>query len=347
MSYSVPGPKRDNYWVMRIVPPPAERAASAPKFPVKSDRVQAAGMSGPPIEHLARVNEERMAALRAQDEQLARASLREVVTDLTFLLDSATRHVWQSGGKHTSKQVKEIITRDIAASVAAELPLLEVADLLDLPREQVAAALQSLCAQGAMDAASRDVALEQIRLLRAQLQLVVATEDHSLLDRLVAFIVKITHALAVAAAAATAGTLVVGGTPVSAVVVKALIIALVTKALQEAGKVIQDKRSTGNPYPAVREALADLTAELASFTITPATEPAYTHERPVLQIRLLVKTFKTQQALISTEWDGKVLCWEVLAELAHDIGRLSDSNASELGQVLRKLRAVQGQVPTC
>lgn len=346
MSYSAPGPRRDVSWVVRRVQPPVERSASAPRSPLEPQQAQSAGTGSPTIDHLLRANEKRRAALRAEDEQLARAALFDVAADLGILLDSATMRVWQSGGKHARKKVKKIVKRDLAASVAAALPLAEIADLLELPGERVEVALRSLRAEGAMDSAAQDAALEQIRFLRAQLQLVVETQNHSLLDRLVAFIVNFAQALAIAAAAAAAGTLVVGGSPVPTEVIKALIIALVTMSLHGATKAVREKRSARNPYTVARETLADLSAELASFASTPGKRPAYALEQPILRIRLLVKTCKAQQALIEIQWEGKAICWDVLGELAGCLGQPSDGHAGELGQVLRKLRAVQSGIPS-
>lgn len=282
-----------------------------------------------------RANDERLAALRAQDDQLARAALRSVVDDLSLLLDSATRQVMQSGGQHTRKQVKKLAKKNLATATAAELPLAELADLLNVPREQVEIALQSLRTDGGMDLASREAALRQIRQLRAQLQLVVAKDDHSLLDKLVKFIVKIAQALAIAAAAAAAGTLAVGGKSIPFEVVRALIIALITVALKDAAAAIDQHRATSDSHETARETLADVTAELASFTSAAGTRSAYELERSILRIRLLVKTFKAQQALLEVEWDGKPICCEILS------GLVTQTSSDELELALRKLRTVQ------
>ncbi|MGH3848855.1 MAG: hypothetical protein ACRDRT_04000, partial [Pseudonocardiaceae bacterium] len=263
--------------------------------PQKLRDTQSTDTGEPPFDHLMWANEERLAALRAENEQLARSALREVVGDLDMLLDSATAHVWRSRNTRDRKQIKKIAKRNLAASTVAELPLGEIADLLDVPREQVEMALRSLRVQGALDAGTRDAALRQIRFLRAQLQLVEATEDHSLLDKLVAFIVKFAMALAIAVAATVTGTLAVGDRLVENLVMNAAVVALVTMALQSATAAIRERRNERNPYAATRGALAELNAELANFASTIGTRSAYALERPVGRIRLLVKTYKAQQ----------------------------------------------------
>ena len=182
-------------------------------------------------------------------------------------------------------------------------------------------------------------------MLRAKLRLTERTQDHSLLDRLVAIIIKIAQAVAIAVVATAAGTLATGGILFPAEVVNAGAIALVTIALQNAATAIRTRRSEHNPATATRKVLVGLNSELANFISTPRTTSAYAYELPVGRIRLLVKAYKVQQALIENRWENKVMCWNVLDDLVWQLSRRSDTNAGELEQILRWLRAVQDQAP--
>jgi hypothetical protein len=342
MSYSVPGPGGDNFGIGRVEQPSVDRGA-----PIVASRQTPAGSSGePPVDHLMRANQERLAALQAENEQqLARSALVEVVADLDTLLDSATSHLVQSGFSRTRKQVrKKFVRDDLAASMVAALPLVEIADLLDVQREQVEEVLRTLRASGALDAATRDEALKQIRYLRKQLRLVEANDDHPLLDRLVALIVRVTQALAVAVATTATSTLAIGGRVVETVLVQAAVTALVTLALQSAATAVREKRRRRDPYVATGEALTSLSSELANFA-TIASTPAYALEWPVGRIRLLVKTYRAQQALIDIRWDDKEICWTVLAELVACLRESSKVDGDGLARSLGRLRAVQGQLP--
>lgn len=349
MSYSAPGPRRDHREARSdpssAKPPPVGSPSQVwvARPTPHSDR--SVGEGEPMLDHLMRVNEERLAALHEENEQLARSALHEVVADLDSLLDSTMSHVWPSRSSRTRKHVKKIVKQDLAVSTAAALPLGEVADLLDMRREQVDAVLRILRKQGAVDAGTRDAALREISQLRGQLRLVEATEDHNLLDRLMGFLVGIAQALAIAGAATVTGTLAIGEHLVDTLVVKAAIIGLVTKALVSAMIAIRDRRHRRDPYTIARDSLADLIAELATFSSGVGTEAAYELQWPVGRIRLLVKSYKTQQAMLEITWGNKALCWNALSELALLVGHSPNIHAAEFGELLHKLRAVQGQVP--
>jgi hypothetical protein len=135
-------------------------------------------------------------------------------------------------------------------------------------------------------------------------------------------------------------TLAVGEQLTDTIVVKAAIIALVTMALHETAASIRDRRAASNPYTVTRDALADLIAELAHLTSTSNTKPAYPHQIPVSQIRILAKTYKVQKALINIRWKDKATCWNILGELAVYLNSSPRIDEDELKTLLYKLRAI-------
>lgn len=301
--------------------------------------------AGAAIDRLLTTNEERVVALQAGNTRLARSALREVAADLQDLLTEAAAQLAGSRDQQIRQHVKTIVKRDLAASTAAALPLHEIADLLDIDRRQVTVVLDSLHTQGGLDEATRLAGLREIQHLRQQLRSAVQTEDHSLLDRLVSFIVKIAQAVAIAVATAATSTLAVGDGLVTSAAVKAAVVALVTLALESAATAIRDRRNERNPYTVARDALADLTAELERIRTPLGTEPAYAFERPVSQIRTLVKIYKAQQALIEIQWTNKAVCWNTLGYLAIHLAHSTDTSAESLNRLLRQLQAVQLDFP--
>lgn len=127
---------------------------------------------------------------------------------------------------------------------------------------------------------------------------------------------------------------------VSRVAVTGWVIALVTMALHETAASIRDRRAASNPYTVTRDALADLIAELAHLTSTSNTKPAYTHQIPVSQIRILAKTYKVQKALINIRWKDKATCWNILGELAVYLNSSPWIDEDKLKTLLYKLRAI-------
>lgn len=359
MSYSTPDPKHGGgFWEHlreRIereldtrtsdLSPETEQIQSA-----ETVQVQSAGTGGkPPFDHLIKANDERWAALRAEDDELARYALQEVVADLDMLLDSAKAHLSGRAFDHKDHKyrgrIKKIVKDDLAARTVAALPLGEIAEFLDLPRDDVDTVIEQLRTRGAMEDTVLYTALAQIEQLRVQLRTIVETEDHALLDSLVSFLIKIAQALVIGVAANATATLVVGEQVVATVVVRAVVAGLVTLALQSAATTIREWRSEHNPSDVAREALANLTTELASVVAMTAALSTDPHEWPITRIRLLVKTCNAQQALIDVQWKHKSICWNVLGELALSLGQSSPIDGAEFQQKLLKLRAIQDKAP--
>ena len=342
MSYSSPGPN-DGFWIRPPKKPPIsapapKRPRQEPVSPQKPQLTESTSANDPTLDRLIKTNETRLAAIQKGDRRLARAALDGVVADLDALLDSAAAHLRQSGKvgpKHAAKTLK----KNLALSVVAALPMSEIADLLDLPREQVADALiESL--KSSFDAAEvRDAALARIDYLREQLQVANANKDHSLLDKLITAIAKVVQAIAIGVAATAASTFAKGEDTTSGLVTGAVVTALVTLALQSAVTATIERRKARDPYRTAQDALADLSSELMNAASKPGL-PAYAFEATADRIRLLVKTCKAQQALLDVRWKHKVECWNALSALASYLGQSSELSTDRLRQSFDKLRAV-------
>lgn len=356
MSYSTPGPQRRD--ILSFLTPrrnehsaveqarhEAERLSTrGPRAPredgavsrVRPPKSQGTALGAPPaLRSLFDHEQVRVDARGAGDTHLADRALREVVGDLNDLLDTAAAHVRRSGRGRSRQRVKDAIPGLVAIGGLSALPLDEVADLLDLPRDEADAALATLFKDGGISPAERHGTLRRIEELRAQLRQVELTRDHTLLDRLVGFIAKIALMVAVAVAAAPLGALAVGD-PVIDEVVKAGVIALVAVALQYAADSVRDRHRRRDPYTVAREAHEALLTEL------PAAEaledvPAYDGEHTVIRTRLSIRCSAARMASIPLVWSDKRRYWEILDEIADALDRRSPGT---LTHVRRKLRTL-------
>jgi hypothetical protein len=233
-----------------------------------------------------------------------------------------------------------VVTRDLAASTVAMLPLEDVADLLGMPRHHVETALHVLRTTGAPDPTMQAHALAKLQNLQAQLHNAKATNDHALLDTLIPRVTAIIQALTIATTATVTATLAVGEHLMDTTIMKAAIITLVTLALNETVTSIRARRTQSNPYTVTREALADLIIELANLTSNLHIEPAYPHQIPVSQIRILVKTYKIQKFLLDIQWKDKAVCWNILGDLAAQLSRASNVDEDERKILLGRMRAI-------
>ncbi|MEV6874506.1 hypothetical protein [Amycolatopsis sp. NPDC051128] len=280
------------------------------------------------IEH----EQARTAARLANDRKLADDALRTVVGDLDILLGQAEAQLRLSDRGRARQTVKEAVPRFVAISSLAALPLAEVADILNLPATDVSTVTDSLIRHGGLSPAERHDALTGIELLRKQLRQVEITKDHSLLDRIIRFIVKVGVLLGIAAGSALPAALAVGDTIVKEVV-KAAITALVALALQRTVRGVlahgDDLRTTAR---AAHTALVD---ELSVITALCDT-PAYEGEHTVLRVRLAVRCAIARIATTSVPWNRKQEYWAVLDEITR---KLANDPPTTLLHLQRKVRA--------
>lgn len=344
MSYSVPGPSRDDRFLrierdreQRLVeqarqalpkPPGEDRemVASAPARPAE----KRTKVDPPVLDQLLRHEEARAAAREAGDRRLAANALAQVTGDLDALLVQVRDHLRQSGRGRSRQVVREAAPRLTAMSGVAALPLGEVADLLDVPRQRVEGVLDTIARHGGMTPAERHDALEQVDWLRAQVSQVRVAEDHSRLDRLLRFLPNFLAAALAALAAAAAGAWVVGESVVKEVV-KTAVIALVAAGV----KVVTDRlRGTRDPGDA-DDAHAALLADLHDVR---SPEPAYTGEHAILRLKLEVHCCTAKIASIPVDWPDKHAYWSLLTEI---VEAAKSDRVADLRVLRRKLQALR------
>lgn len=282
----------------------------------KEEKLAAAA---PPVLELLLYHEEERAAARASgNAQLASNALVGVVRDLNVLLDSAESYLRQTGRRRSRQLVREAMPNLVAISAIAALPLTEIGEFLDLPPDRVKSVLASLNRHGGITAAQRHQALQQIRWLRGQLEQVHAAQDHSLLDRLLAFVSKFVLLGTVVLASAASGAFAVGESVIKEVI-KTAVVALVAATLQMgtdrllAERTGQSKRDTAQR--AHDELLSELSAADALWK-----QPAYDGEHAVIRTRLAVRMCAVRVASIPLEWPEKWQYWDLLDDLTSSLG---------------------------
>ncbi|MEU4744265.1 hypothetical protein AB0G02_27900 [Actinosynnema sp. NPDC023658] len=313
------------------VPPARPDVVGAHREHEDDDKAAAA----PPVLELLLYHEEERAAARASgDVRLANRALVDVVRDLDVLLDSTEEHLRQTGDRRSRQRVRDAVPRLVAISAVAVMPLAVVAGFLDLPPDRVDAVVASLARHGDLDPAGRRRALQQVQWLRNSLRQVEVTEDHSLLDRVLAFVSKFALLGFVALASAAAGAFSVGESVVKEVV-KTAVIALVAAALQASADHVRARRDGQTRRAAAQAAHAALLADLAVADSLWA-EPAYEGEHAVTRVRLAVRACAARITSVPLDWPDKWQYWDLLDDVAAALDR---ATPAELRSQVRRLRA--------
>ncbi|MER7113467.1 hypothetical protein ACWGPQ_04160 [Saccharomonospora azurea] len=353
MTYSVPGPGREeDFFRLRrkdetsavsqarqaseelFGAPPRENTGSVGSRPARP--VETKTTAGPPVlDRLLRHEEARAAARAADDLRLADRALGEVVQDLDELLNYAATHLHQAGRGRSRQRVQEAVPQLAAMAGVAALPLGEVAEFLDLPRARVDEVLGTLARYGGITPAERHEALQQVEWLREQLGHVAATKNHSLLDRILAFVSKFAVFAVVTLTSAAAGAFAVGESALTEVV-KAGVVALVAAALQLAAVHALDQPGRRDPHTAAREAHTALLADLAEAHVL-WEEPAYDAEHAVVRIRLGVRCCAARITSLVLAWQDKQRYWELLDQLTE---ALAVDSRTEVTVLTRRIAAL-------
>ncbi|NKE60578.1 hypothetical protein FXN61_28840 [Lentzea sp. PSKA42] len=258
--------------------PPARPDDEVVAQPQRQDDEAAA--TAPPVLELLLYHEEERAAARASgDVRLANSALVDVVRDLDVLLDSTESYLSQADGARSRQLVRDAVPHLVAISAVAAMPLTEVAEFLDLPPDRVETVLHALARHGDVDPDERQHALEQLQWLRGQLRQVEITNDHSLLDRVLAFVSKFVLLGFITLTSAAAGAFTVGESVVKEVI-KTAVIALVAAALQMSADHVRIQRDKSTQRSLAREAHAALLSDLSIAGIL-WEEPAYEGEHAI------------------------------------------------------------------
>lgn len=347
MSYSRPGPQHEDPFLSgprkrsvvnevreqlaheRKRPPPADEPVGVHRA---RDDEASAGQSPPDITRVFLHEQKRVAARRAGDDRLADRALSVVVDELLGLLDITAAHLREAARGGTRQRVRQAVPQVVARAGIAGLPLGEVADLLGLPHDEVDVTLDLLKRQGGLSPAQRQQALSAIDELRARLSEAADTKDHSLVDRLIGFIVRIAALVALAVAAAPLGAMAVGD-PVVNEMVKAGVIALVALALQSVADIVLAKREERRPERLAHDALLRELPVAESLNH----EPAYRGEHAVVRMALLVRCCAARVAMISLDWDDSLLYWQLLDEITIAVNHPHPNTFSRLHRRLRAL----------
>lgn len=357
MSYSVPGPERDYRLFRRkqkedetsvvaqarqtaeqlSTRPPRNDTEVVRSSPARMDEDERRGALGPPVlARLLQYEEARSTARATGDSQFADRALVQVVGLLDELLDGAAGYLRQTGRGASRVRVKQAVPQLVAMSGVAALPLDEVAGFLGLPRERVREVLDELARYGGITPVERYQALQQVEWLRRQLRQVEITKDHTLLDRVLAFVSKFVLLGVVALASAASGAFAVGDSVVKEVI-KTAVIALAAAALQLAADHVSDRRAQRDPHVVAREAHAALLAELPQAHALWG-EPAYDGEHTVIRIKIEIRCCIARVASVPLHWPDKRRYWNLLDEIGT---ALTTDSPAELAALLGKLRALQ------
>ncbi|QNE21195.1 hypothetical protein F1D05_28905 [Kribbella qitaiheensis] len=342
MSFSRPGPKRDDALSAVVGGKGLDsRPGKLPEYdefgsPVPSDDDAQAISAGPPGQQTLMQHERaRLAALDAGDKKLADNALREVIGDLDALLASAAAKLRApAGSRRTKKQVRKVVPQLVAIDELGYLPLADVAELLHLTRADVDGVLASLAARGELGSADREQALAQIQQVRTKLQEIEVSRDHSQLDGLVGFILKIALLVTIAVASTPLGALAVGD-PMVAEAIKTGIIALVAVALQQAVDGARAWQETHDQYAVAQQAREELLAEL-QLAKNLTKDPAYENEHLVLRFRLEIRCASARVSSVPLDWPDKEQYLLVLDQVT---SALDNGTPKSLILIRRKLEA--------
>ncbi|GHH42324.1 hypothetical protein [Lentzea cavernae] len=291
----------------------------------------------PPVLELLLYHEEGRAAARAAgDFRLADRALVDVVHDLDVLLNGAEVYLAQPADARARQRVRDAVPHLVTISAVAAMPLGEVAGFLGLPPDRVETVLDSLARHGDVDPAERREALQQLQWLRGQLRQAELTHDHTLLDRILAFVSKFVLLGVITLAAAAAGAFAVSESVVKEVV-KTAVIALVAASLQMSSDHLKAKPDKGKEFVAARQAHAALLADLKSAGVL-WEEPAFDGEHAIIRIRLAVHMCVARVASIPLVWKDKWHYWDALDDVT---AALKASTSDELSVKVRRLAALR------
>ncbi len=279
----------------------------------------------------------RSAALSTGNQNFARIRLGDVVGDLNKLLDSVVDALAKADARGNRMHTKSDLPNLLALSAARTLPLEDIAELLDVPHEQVDIVLHDLRRFGGLTPDAVDGALSQIQNLRAELQNIVTEENHALLDKLVSLIGQVALAISVAVASGTLAASVVDGSAIDETI-KGIIAGLVAIVLNTSASALVNRQRQRNPYVVARSAHDRLLRELRYFRdISADKKEAYSLETTVMQTRMLVVSYLTRSALLEIEWPGKHGYWLLLDQIDDSIGLAPVTRSQDLARLQRRL----------
>ncbi|HEY3557054.1 MAG TPA: hypothetical protein VGL05_06315 [Kribbella sp.] len=326
MSYIVPGPGRrpDAFFATKDTSQRPAAPGSRGQLPRLDE--QLAATSWPPVlRNVVADDDRRTQALADGRLNTANAALHDVVRGLDDLLTLAASRIKAEPVKRARPARRDNAAVSAGAQLA-DLPLREVGALLHIPADDVDTVLAAVRQPSFDGRKARREALRSIKQLRRQLQEVDVTKNHSRLNRLRDFIVRLVLVLGTTVGSQSVSELVAGDPHVEAFL-QVAVGALVSYALK--GLVDVSLRARHDRNPTVRsaeshEALLSALADAAALT----KPEAYANEHTVLAFRLLVRSAHSWVTCFEVHrpFTEKLQYWQALDRIAPTIrsGTLQD-----------------------
>ncbi|MFG1628490.1 hypothetical protein [Kribbella sp. NPDC049227] len=330
MSFIVPGQGKRNEEVGRSeagAPPFVPGATDLPAFE-EPPEVAVAGWPEE-LQQVVQDDFRRTSALASYRWKTADTALQDVVRGLDDLLDLVAERIEAGEPKRSRRQTKKATQGTAAAALLAELPFADVADLLGIPADEIDDILVLATRRSRAD---RRTALRAIKQLRAQLQHIEITKDHSRLSRLFSFIVRLFLVLGTAVGSQSVSELVAGDPQLDAMI-QTGVGALVAFALERSTAALRDAWHEREPATVAAEAHKGVLKALADAA------PADDNERMVWAFRILVCSARAWVACFQLEWTftDKLEYWQVLDEIPEAIRTDSADTLRTLHQRLEAL----------
>ena len=308
MSFIVPGQGKKNEEVIgtRAGAKPLAPESAAPVPIEEPPEVAIAGWP-PALQKVVEDDFRRTNALATYRWKTADAALVDVVSGLDDLLDLAADSIRNDEPRRSRRQPRKAAAADAAAKLLTELPFAQVADLLGIPADEIDQAIDSFGHPLRRSRADRRTALRAIKQLRIQLQQVEITRDHTRLNRLLSFIVRLILVLATAVGSQSAAALVAGDEHLDAVIQTA-VGALAAFALERTTGALRDAWHEHKPATIAAQTHKDLLESLADTNADHDT---------VLAFRVLVHSARAWTACFQLDWPftQKLEYWSALDEI--------------------------------
>lgn len=253
----------------------------------------------------------RTSALASYRWKTADTALQDVVRGLDDLLDLVAERIQAGEPKRSRRPTRKSTQGTAATALLAELPFADVADLLGIPADEIDDILELVTRRSRAD---RRTALRAIKQLRAQLQHIEITKDHSRLSRLFSFIVRLFLVLGTAVGSQSVSELVAGDPQLDAMI-QTGIGALVAFALERSTAALRDAWHEREPATVAAQAHKGLLTALADAA------PTADIERTVWAFRILVCSARAWVACFQVEWTfaEKLEYWQLLDEIPEAI----------------------------
>lgn len=299
----------------------------------------------PTLHRIYRKDAERNHALASNDLARANLLLGEVAQDLDGILD----HIYatlEAPGHSVQNKIKNKLPALLARNIYALLPFDELGDALNLSPQSISAVKSELAAHGRPDLRHIDAAKAAIEDLRAELAQAQIAKDHSLLERIVAFVEKLATTMMIAAAAAPIAALAVAD-DVAKEVIKAAVTALIAVALSDFVKAAKQQMRFRDPYVRARTAHDRLLAELSSLVTCQSTICDTSRlEIAARKTRTLTSIYLCQMAQIDFQPHGNSEYWRNLVDLAAHLSPLGGPSVNQQDSLRVIEQSIRNNPPT-